>query len=319
MLPDVSGDAAVVGTFFDTIFGEAEGYLYVGMKRAEKQGTLTSVTNEFSQKFFHWPSKREEAVQFVLESKTQNEVYFGPALYVSPESSAKANVKGAHVFWTEFDGNAPKDLGEVPPPTLRVQSSNPGHEHWYWRTEEFVDTATLEAVNHSIAYILNADPSAWDATQILRPPATFNHKRQKTVALGDGGPIVPFKASAFAHLPPAPQKVYEEVPVPESLPTLLQALGPYALPQTVIDKLGGKVKDGQDRSSALIELGFLLAQPGVKNNDLLPILLHFDPSSVKKFAGRPDQMEVAHVVLMELLCLHDVNLADSSNCCSEPF
>jgi hypothetical protein len=74
--------------------------------------------------------------------------------------------------------------GPVPTPTLRIQSSIPGHEHVYWKLSEFLDNPSLlEERNRSLAYLMHADTSGWDADQILRPPFTHNHKRDKPVTI----------------------------------------------------------------------------------------------------------------------------------------
>jgi hypothetical protein len=90
------------------------------------------------------------------------------------------------VLWVDFDGNAPDswDTLEIPYPSLRVQSSMPGHEHVYWKLEEFLDDIpVLEDRNRSIAYMLKADTSGWDADQILRPIHTINRKRDLPVVI----------------------------------------------------------------------------------------------------------------------------------------
>jgi hypothetical protein len=101
-------------------------------------------------------------------------------------------VLGSRVLWVDFDGNAPQEWSQepdgltpfVPPPTLIVQSSIPTHEHAYWLLDEFVtDIDELEDKNRSIAYLLHADTSGWDADQILRPPFTINMKRNKPVTV----------------------------------------------------------------------------------------------------------------------------------------
>lgn len=147
---------------------------------------------EFVKYVFEWPRQREAVIRHTLKwSALKANVYFSPALYRASQP-IKENVLGSYVFWVDFDGNAPKEWAEepeegkpfVPPPTLIVQSSIEGHEHCYWRLDEFIkDRDVLEDRNRGIAYLLQADTSGWDADQILRPPRTTNHKRGKPVTI----------------------------------------------------------------------------------------------------------------------------------------
>lgn len=139
--------------------------------------------------YFPWPSKRDKVIEHTMAmAATEHNVFFSPALF-SRAKGTREFVLGSHVLWVDFDGNAPEHWSldpdaAVPPPTLRVQSSIPGHEHVYWRLKHFVDDPDLiEERNRSLAYTLGADSSGWDANQILRPIHTTNHKRNEPVTV----------------------------------------------------------------------------------------------------------------------------------------
>jgi hypothetical protein len=132
---------------------------------------------------YEWPRQRESVIRHTLKwSASRGNVFYSPALFFAANPQ-KDNVLGSHVLWVDFDGNAPQEWdAEIPPPTLIIQSSIPGHEHCYWRLNEFLtDRDLLEDRNRSLAYLTHADTSGWDADQILRPPYTVNHKRNKPV------------------------------------------------------------------------------------------------------------------------------------------
>ncbi len=137
---------------------------------------------------FAWPRQVEGVIKHTLKwSAIKANVFFSPALFKAA-NPAKDNVLGSWSLWVDFDGNAPEDWpqgGEgmqVPRPTLIVQSSIPGHEHCYWRLDEFLtDIEVLEDRNRALAYVMHADTSGWDADQILRPIFTTNHKRNMPV------------------------------------------------------------------------------------------------------------------------------------------
>jgi hypothetical protein len=137
--------------------------------------------DEWHSYMFAWPRQKAAIIRHALTfSATGADVYFAPALFKAAKPT-KANVLGSWVLWVDLDGNADEpdlsDLG-VPKPTLVVQSSVEGHEHWYWHLDEFLtDTGILEDRNRALTYLLKADTSGWDADQVLRPIGTLSHKR----------------------------------------------------------------------------------------------------------------------------------------------
>lgn len=137
---------------------------------------------------FAWPRSREGVIQHILTLNAQGcDVYFSPALYKAARP-VKENVKGTWSFWVDLDGNAPQSLPNgVPAPSLVIQSSLIGHEHWYWRLGEFLPAdpppnvaGNIEERNRALALVLGADSSGWDTNQVLRPPGTTNYRRGKT-------------------------------------------------------------------------------------------------------------------------------------------
>lgn len=166
--------------FFEGIWKDTNGFVYLPI---EHEGSWTKFT-------FQWPRQKAAVVRHTLKwSAMVANVFYSPALFkaANPE---KGNVLGSWVLWVDFDGNAPTDWDSVgaevsvPKPSFIIQSSIPGHEHTYWQLNEFLDDVTkLEELNRSLAYVLHADTSGWDADQILRPPFTTNHKRGMPVVI----------------------------------------------------------------------------------------------------------------------------------------
>lgn len=166
--------------FFEYIWGDTEGYVYLPIQ-PEPYGPT-----DWQGVMFEWPRQKSGVIRHVLRQTASNaNVFYSPAIFKSA-SPKKEAVLGSWVLWADFDGNAPKtwDELEVPEPTLIVQSSLEGHEHCYWKLEEFLtDIPMLEDRNRSIAYTLKADTSGWDADQILRPIHTTNRKRNIPVTI----------------------------------------------------------------------------------------------------------------------------------------
>lgn len=276
MVPIVS-ETQELDRFFEYLYGEGKGSVYVARKNP--------VDKAWKQSFFSWPSQRSALGEFVIESRNQWEVYVGPSLY-DGQGALKGNVLGAQVFWCEFDGNAPKHLTHLPEPTLKVQSSGDGHEHWYWKLDKFVDAEHLETVNRAITYLLEADASGWDSTQVLRPPLTFNHKRQKPVTVISASPVE-LDTSLFNGLPQPPPPV--EIETPESIPPVEDVILRYQFPQVVSDLFKHGVPIG-GRSEAQMRLGYYLAEMNLSNEEMLSVLLNAD-NRWGKFKGRNDQLQ----------------------------
>lgn len=256
-----------VAEFFDAIYRDTEGYVYLARKPASKVEQ-----NSWIQDWYSWPSDREKLAKKVVTASGRYEVYFGPTLYRTKNVS-KSTILGSWVSWVDFDGNAPKDSTELPEPSIRVQSSLPSHQHWYWRLNDFVtDIEELERLNRNLTYQLGSDLSGWDAVQVLRPPGTTNHKRSHATLLLEAGEIGYDLASfIFKQEAPEPVDPIEADDIPDC--------------QFVLDKyqFKGKLfvlfKNGDpenDRSTSLMKLAYSFAEVGLSNAEILSLIKDAD-------------------------------------------
>ena len=176
-MSDIATDE--LSDFFDYIWSDTEGYVYLPIQ-PEPYGP-----KDWSGAMFAWPRQKAGVIRYVLKNTAARaNVFYSPAIF-SKADPKKDSVLGSWVLWVDFDGNAPKDWDDrVPRPTLIVQSSLEGHQHCYWRLNEFLtDIPMIEDRNRSLAYLLHADTSGWDADQILRPIHTINRKRDLPVVV----------------------------------------------------------------------------------------------------------------------------------------
>lgn len=159
--------------FLETIFGDLEGYLFIGMRDAD--GNL----NQFTP--FELPDSFNMAVDFI-EANSQRDLYFSPMLYSVPRRKAGAVVY-TPVVYGDTDMFDPERY--LVPPSINVESS-PGRYHSYWLLDENYSPAAVSAAAKSIAHThaLNdeegkqagADPSGWALTKLLRIPGSLNTK-----------------------------------------------------------------------------------------------------------------------------------------------
>lgn len=294
--------------FFVTIWGDTEGYVYLPTKDSE--------TQKWKKTFYEWPKHKEHAIQHVLQATaTKQEVYFAPAIFSEPDPH-KGGVKGSRVVWIDYDGKAPDGplspatplpgteappapteatdpadgpgMG-IPEPSVRVQSSAPGHEHLYWVLDEFsTDVAFIENTNRSLAYKLEADTSGWDANQILRPPCTTNYKRGLPVEVKEYRETHHAK-SQFSQLPP-PEQVVSDTLDTDNLPALDGIIASYHWPEEYF-KLFKKasIEQGQ-RSSALMRMAYFCCEAGMSDAEAFAVIENAD-SRWGKFKDRSDRRQ----------------------------
>lgn len=281
-------DVVQLQTFFEKLYRDQSGYVYLAYKTLAN-GPVQNV--EWQQEFYRWPTEKSLILARIKKEQDTKEVYFGVALY-KEKSAKKVDIHGSYVLWTEFDGTLPSDklLAEsnIPEPSIRIQSSNEGHEHWYWFTDRFLSVPEIELANRRIAYHLGADASAWDATQVLRPPGTQNHKRSGAVQLlllSETIHVYNFSES----LDDAPAII--DISTPNEIPAVDEVVAKVQIPAKLYLLFKNGVPEGS-RSEGLMALcyGFAELRPVLTNEDLLALMLNAD-SRWGKFSGRSDQVK----------------------------
>lgn len=271
-----------LGSFYDYLYDERQGYVHA----ATKEGS--GAWKEF---FFQWPVQRAELIRFTELNRSGRDVYVAPAMFRTNTNARKENVQGANLVWIEIDGNVPTELDGVPPPTLRIASGGEGHEHWYWKLDRELNTEQLELVNRALTIKFDSDESGSDATQVLRPPFTFNHKRKREtafVAISD----VKLNPGMFSSLP-VPPPVIDAAP-PDEIPPVEQVVAKYQFSEEVRNLFfeGGNTlkEDGTPvRYKAIMQLGYFLAEMGMSGPEILSMLINAD-DRWGKFAGRSDRL-----------------------------
>lgn len=288
--------AEMLGEFFDQIWGETEGYVYLPVK--ESTGRLRKF-------FLRWPDKRQAAITHVLRwaANPEAEIFYSPALFKSMKP-LKKEVLGSHVLWADFDGNFPTHWPEevVDLPSIEVQSSIPAKRHVYWRLDEFLDDPrALEKLNRSIAYALGADTSGWDANQFLRPPFSVNRKYDKpiTAKVVENRLERVYDLSVFDSLPTPAEAIKADLELSD-LPSVEEvlALAKWDKEALAIFNLSKEEMSGpsHDRSGALQRLAYFGAENQWTDEQIMAVLLDAD-DRWEKYTGR----ETRDRILAELI------------------
>jgi len=256
--------------FLSDLFGEQEGIVYSPVK-GEK----------WKQYFFDWQKERDQLEEHINDFQ-KRDVYISPVLFserrITPET-----FRGTNFLWTEFDGTLPTEV--IDPPTLKIQSSGSGHEHWYWKLDSFVtDKVLIEDLTKRIAYHYGADLSVWDYQNVLRPVDTWNHKRNKPVSLISRNSNV-YNVDRFLWIPTPPTGTRVDISLGE-LPTREQILAKYKWRLDTLDLLFKD--DVADRSTALVRIAFDAIEAGCSNEEAY-VLVEERDRVWEKYLGRSDR------------------------------
>ena len=257
--------------FLSELFDGQEGIVYAPVK-----GEI------WEQHFFEWPQERNKLERH-LKDYDKRDVYISPVLFNEPRISPET-FRGTNFLWTEFDGTLPSEYIQ---PTIRVASSLPGHEHWYWKLDHFeTDKTLIEDLTRRIAYHYGADLSVWDYQNVLRPVDTWNHKRNKPVVLLDRSGTV-YSMDKFFSLPTAPAGSNVSISL-GSLPRRDQILAKYKWSYDALDLIFKDEVPKGSRSDALARLVHECLEMGLSNEETY-VLLEDRDSVWGKYVGRNDR------------------------------
>jgi archaellum biogenesis ATPase FlaH len=254
------------------LFGDQEGIVYAPTKQGQ----------HFKQHFFEWPQEREKLERHI-DDYTNRDVYISPALFTERRISIDT-FKGTRYLWSEFDRTIPTDAIQ---PSIRIASSIEGHEHWYWRLDNFVDNVhVVQDMNRRIAYKYGADLSVWDYQNVLRPPDTWNHKRNKPVTVLTKVDTS-YSIDTFSKLPIPPVAASIAVDVAD-LPSKEVIIAKYRWQPDAVDLLTKTHVGKGSRSDALSRLAHEAVEAGCSNEEIY-VLLEDRDTVWAKFIGRTDR------------------------------
>jgi hypothetical protein len=283
--------------FFDAMYGTAEGWTYSATKAPN--------SGKFSQYFFQWPKEREKLIAHCLAYTDTQEVYYAPALFNKP-SGKKEDFLGTYWVYCDFDGNAPDSIEGLPTPSIKVQSSEHSHQHWYWRLDHLeTDPSVVEAISQKIAYHAKADLSGWDANQVLRPPGTMHHDSRKTVRVLHME-VRPAPLQSFDVLPELPFKLATEEDLKEEIPPPLWVLMKHTFTDEEREFFLTKTIQKGQRSSAMTKFAHICMEKHLSNVETLSLLLNLD-ERWGKFKNRRDRNQRLLGLINHVRALHPVD------------
>lgn len=288
--------------FFDTFWGEENGKIYLA---TQHQGA------EWAPFMAKWPSARPQIVEFVQSNVASGrDVFFAPALFKEDATDAtRGNFKSANARWVDIDGGAPTieewpeicKKNQIPEPTHIIQSSVEGRQHVYWVTDARTsDIDRVQDQNRTLAAILGADKSGWDANQVLRIPGTpnygytsqpgvrkdwFSDDRTATVILRGGsavrGPgrsevVERLPEGTFSTLASAEREVLERINL-GSVPRIMEVLALGEWDAGLLEHFGmseteAGLSSPNKRSGALQKLAYMAGERGFSDEYIYAVV-----------------------------------------------
>src|SRR3954470_2436791 len=128
---------------------------------------------------FHPVHDHEAVSASLLKHARRTDVYVGCAPR-SRRAGTKDAIRQVWTLWAECDGAGSVEALQrfTPTPALIIGSGSGVNCHAYWPLTKPPSPPAAESANLRLAVAIGADVACFDASRILRPPGTWNHKRQ---------------------------------------------------------------------------------------------------------------------------------------------
>lgn len=265
-------------------WGEQDGYVFLSVRDPKKAKDDPGYWKDVSYK---WPEDRdtlERAVDSLSNGNTKSDVYFSPAVYSKPKRRADA-VQPTRLLWADLDEADPSNFPAEFKPSASWETS-PGRFQALWKLDKRLRPKMQQLFNKRLTYHVGADKGGWDLTQVLRIPGTPNHKYENTVVKfrNLNGHVV--KMDDLKTLPTVSVPSVSLEPATTQLPDRRSVMAKYKISTKAKQILRAKTARG-DRSERLWELECMLAESGLKANEIVALT---QPTVWNKFTGRRDEL-----------------------------
>jgi hypothetical protein len=193
-------------------WGGQDGYVFFPhIDRAEQAREGKRRAGFHENRAFKWPQDKAKILKH-MAAHTGHDLYWCPSVFEGPDRKSELAMD-EHALWADLDEADPRKLrGNTDfKPTIAWESS-PGRYQGLWLGNpalgDFQGASWPGNENQRLTYLLGADKSGWDTTQLLRIPGWPNHKpenadRAGTPPIGkllwDRGPM--YEMDDFKQLP----------------------------------------------------------------------------------------------------------------------
>lgn len=188
MTPKPSVDFAKALRIISRAWGGQDGYVFfphIDRKKQAETGDRRAGYNE--NRAFKWPEEKK-AILAHMAAHTHHDLYWCPSIFEGPDRQSELAMD-EHALWADLDEANPKELrgNQDFKPTIAWESS-PGRYQGLWLGNpalgDFQGASWPGNENQRLSYMLGADRSGWDTTQLLRIPGWPNHKPENADRAG---------------------------------------------------------------------------------------------------------------------------------------
>lgn len=244
---------------------------------------------------FLWPRDKAKILKH-MEAHKDDDLYWCPMLFARPRRSVD-EAMDEHALWADLDRVDPRDIKDYIPTVAWETSPGRFQALWLLSSGDLQGAAWPGRENQALTYHLEADPSGWDATQLLRIPGWKNHKPEYREEYGKPpqGKLLwrnkrLYLPDEFTDLPEVPsvQVVSDFVEEQLSHVDRHEVWGRVRLrvSKRVRELISAREASG-DRSDALWEIERDLADAGCSIAEIVKVV---QPTPWNKYAGRADEL-----------------------------
>lgn len=276
------------------------GYVFLPWIKGDVSSAEARKSNYHEGRAYSWP-REKAAILSHIKSHPGDDLYFSVNVF-NGKRRIEQYVDAEKVLYADLDPVSPESVPQEMRPTVAWESS-PGRYQAVWIMSDTLTGATWPGKeNHRLTMMLGADPSGWDATQLLRIPGRPNHKPsygERAVPgrlLWDNGPR--YVWSDFSGLPEVgiagSGNGDEDIELVDD--ELLDGVDRFEVWATVRLKVKHKIREYMnlqdvgdlDRSEVLWQIERELADAGCS---LVEIIALIRPTIWNKYAGRNDELK----------------------------
>lgn len=254
--------------FFDTIYGEQDGYVTLNtIDQSMPQGSPGAIT----EKFVKWPGNRNLAERYT-RIRQDEDVYCSVAVFTAKERTGRDTAATAQVVWADAD-TCPIDAFDVPP-SIVVKTSE-GRHHAWWVLDKPEAASDCSAVARAISkrHEDQGCDHGFQVSKILRVPTTTNNKGEPfLVAAQDTGARYSLAQLQEAYPPAEAVSVGSEDEPDECSQQELFELQSH-IPPDLIDLYTTQPLPGQSWSQRAYRLEVDLLRFGFSPEDVLNLMM----------------------------------------------
>lgn len=161
--------------FLGKVYGYSrKGYVFLPWVDGSTTDKVSRRNSYHEGRAFKWPAERNTAMLDHIKAHDADDVYFCPNLFEG-KRRIEQHVAAETVLYADLDPVDPHKIHDFKP-TFAWESS-PGRYQGIWVLNSAKTGATWDNnENHRLTKYLDADPSGWDSTQLLRLPGRPNYK-----------------------------------------------------------------------------------------------------------------------------------------------